>query len=895
MRSTIGILLFVVACAPAEQLRLPVPPDSAQALLLALDPPRCESGTCTFAYLYDGTEPDRALVLPAEDAVFYAAYFDDDLATLALPPGPLNVCLDRSSAIGCMVGLRRLPSPSTVYGAALEGRDLRDFNPQMMLPPSIAELQVPAIDRVECAAVGRCFDAPPVTGEEPHDLRCVPCRTPPNPLPPQAPPAIEPPAEVRFECPSTWTARELVRASVCDPPAQSAELNCPSDQFQFYGTQECVAPGDVCPSGNFADAVPPGAIYVLAGASGPGTGTENDPLGALQDALAIAPAGQAIALGPGVYTACAIDGVTLLGTCAARVVIDARACPQSRLILGGDVALAGATIEGTLELEAAAGADLRGLLIRGHGSAGILALEDCTLNASDLAITDCSQAISLFAGTSALQRVAITESGVGVGAFSGARAAIEDLRISRTSYPVLAREGANVTLDRADIRSRFETVLSAQRATLTLRDVSATAGPGIGLAPVLSADSGASVVIERAVFRGARGVAVSLLGGGGERVSTAFDHLVIAGVALEGARGHGIETSGGVDLRMERTLIEGAPIRGVSQSGTGSLIGAFDLVVLPGSEPGSEPIEKAITLDDTHGEIRGLYLTRTATAGLELGASTLYLTDATMLDHHNNAITLRRGSTFDVDRAYLEQTANAGVFAHDRSVTGLRDIEVKSARIAFAGTGTFHVYSAGVAAAGGVYRGENGTLNIQNARLVDAANDRAAIYALGGAVSLTRVVIEDADNGGLLGEELTDASIIDVSMKGSSFTPALVIDGLGVGTRVTITRSVFEGGAARIRLCSVTALIDELDVRGGGVGMELGAATVGLRNFRVTGANRGVVFFGPCSVGPNSFFAQNGIVSASEVALEVPESLELTDAFYQVIYDAPVPIQVIDE
>lgn len=887
-RTVIGALLAAAACAPAQELKLPDPPVNAKTLLLALDPPRCESGTCAFAQLYEGTAPDSSLVLPAGEAKFFAAYFEDDLATLALQPGPLEVCFDGSPHPECARGVRFLPAPEVVYGAAQRGTELDVFALETSLPPSIAELAVPEIDRIECIESGRCF-GPYEESTEPDQLRCVPCADPPTPVRPFAPSSVTPVEKPRFACPLDWVSRELEHATVCDPPEPVQELDCPSDQFQFYGAgaeASCVSPGDVCPSGNFPN-LPPGAIYVLAGATGQ-TGAINDPFGSLEEALLIAPAGQTIAVGPGFYTACAIDAVTIRGVCAARVVIDAQTCTQGHLRLSGAARLSNATIEGTIELEPASTVELEGLLVRGHTHAGIVALSDCSLLARDLAITDCSQAISLFAGSAQLQRVAITESTLGIGSFDSARTAIEELRVSHTTYPVLVRNGSELDLSRAELRSVSEEVIGVQGASLFAADLSASAGPGFGLAPILSADTGGTIIVDRAVFRGARGIAVSINGGG--EIIARFNDLVIAGVAREGVRGHGIETSGNVELRLERTLIEDAPVRGLSQSGTGSRLEATDLVILPGVEV----TETGISLGGAEASIHKLYLTGTGTAAVALHMSELDLTDATLIDHRNNSLLATADSTLDVRRTYAEAVANAGVRVDQSSRAIVRDFDAGDVRAAFAGEGSFDVAGARVVDSGCAYRGENGSLVMQDAQLIRSGLVRPVFLLIGGTLSLTRVALEDFSMGGVLAKGSATVTLTDVSAAGETFYPALEVSGPSLGTTTTIRRSIFSGGASTVRLCASTATMEELEVLGGSIGVELDASFVGLRNFRITGANRGLVFSGDC-VGPSSLIAQNGLVSASEVALEAPESLELGDAFYQVVYDAPVPIKIISE
>jgi hypothetical protein len=143
---------LAVACAPAVPLGLSQPPDGMHTLILALDPPGCESGFCDFAYVYRDGIIDEPLTLPAGEHRIYALYYPSKLEELMIEPGPLETCRQSCAS-------RRLPQPAMLKSAGIRGLTLDAFVDQTELPSSIAELELPAIDPFRCAAFAppRCF------------------------------------------------------------------------------------------------------------------------------------------------------------------------------------------------------------------------------------------------------------------------------------------------------------------------------------------------------------------------------------------------------------------------------------------------------------------------------------------------------------------------------------------------------------------------------------------------------------------------------------------------------------------------------------------------------------------------------------------------------------------
>ncbi|MFO0725723.1 MAG: hypothetical protein U1E65_18200 [Myxococcota bacterium] len=275
--------LLVLGCTQEHRLVL-TPPDGARAALVR-----------------DLSKPERplnALDLEVPGAMISDAGFGDrvevlylgrPLAELQLTPG--------SVPLG---GTRPLPA-CALLGAVTVDLGVQPATPTALGPPtSIPTL--PDFDALACLDGGRCVTA--ICGGQ-TDLGCSESchiEAPRPPAPPQPP-----------NCPSGWTQTSADPVD-CEPPERldfcdPDELNCnPTCGSGFTDAQRALA----------------GAVFVQAGALGPGHGTLAEPYPTLERALAQTSTGAVLALAAGSYPApVSLPGArVLVGACPERTVLE---------------------------------------------------------------------------------------------------------------------------------------------------------------------------------------------------------------------------------------------------------------------------------------------------------------------------------------------------------------------------------------------------------------------------------------------------------------------------------------------------------------------------------------------------------------------------------------------
>ncbi len=160
---------------------------------------------------------------------------------------------------------------------------------------------------------GAVVDDAEVADAPSRDVRPAPAM----PAPPQ-PPGFTP-------CPVGWRATMFDGLNACDPYPVTGREVCADDQEHFPGEPGCALIGTACPSGDWATDLPvgPRIIYVKRGASPSGAGTQAAPYTTLSGALAVAVAGDVVAIDKqsysGLYEPAA--GVTLWGACVGSSVL----------------------------------------------------------------------------------------------------------------------------------------------------------------------------------------------------------------------------------------------------------------------------------------------------------------------------------------------------------------------------------------------------------------------------------------------------------------------------------------------------------------------------------------------------------------------------------------------
>jgi hypothetical protein len=466
-------LLLFAACG-RKTIELPALGDAASVVLLQENRELVEA--------HDLSLPNRRVAADDEDMLTLLLY-REPLAALGLSEGAL-VHHDGE-------GGRALPDPDRAFAAEISGEWNETLADQSPLFRSFRLAPEPP---AQCVARGGCYPA--------EELDCVrPC---PAPAPPQAPRL--PPAPMLLPCPAGWAEVDLDGVAICEPrPGQPETASCAAGTHPFLGgacralTAPCAADGWPVP--------PPGRTVVWIRAGANGAGTRDDPVGTIDDAIAIAPPGAVLAVAAGRHVAdVSLSDRELLGACADSIV------------------------EG--EIDVAAGA-IRALTIEG------------TMRVS---------------GSLVLEEVATTGVSVDSGGFLDARGIVSSVRA----------DAARITIAGSVLDALVLTAASATVAdTLLLGETRAMGGrlvlQGSELR-ALTSSAGAEVFGEQVVIRGGTGTAILSEGhltirrafiraGEGNAISSSAGVVVADQILIEGGES-------GFSVERTNLLVTGSRIRG---------------------------------------------------------------------------------------------------------------------------------------------------------------------------------------------------------------------------------------------------------------------------------------------------------------------------------------------
>lgn len=298
MRRLLPLGSLLCACTPVQTETLPA--SEAKSMVLV------SKGQDGLTALFFAEPPFALPSAPTRTLIFG---FDRPLQALGLSPG--GIWLAAATA-------RRSPVPAPVSRFELDEAGLRQT------ATTTSGLELPELD-LSAVLRGGCLEAPDAVS-----TACGP--TSDFDSFQVAEPALPDLKDPDGRCPDGWaaTTEEVDRGPslgplsipYCAPPA---EERCGAHQMQAAADEHCRPIGSACPAGPFPEAVPPGAVYVLAGAAG-GDGSPARPYGSLNQALRTTPS--AIALGRGSYS----EDVVLAG--ALEVV---GACAEATEIVGNVV------------------------------------------------------------------------------------------------------------------------------------------------------------------------------------------------------------------------------------------------------------------------------------------------------------------------------------------------------------------------------------------------------------------------------------------------------------------------------------------------------------------------------------------------------------------------------
>jgi parallel beta helix pectate lyase-like protein len=491
MGARIGGWVAFVLAAPActRVVALPIDAGSARAILLAVE----SAGGAVEVRAY-GAAPAAVPVSLGPHDHLNALFYDATLDELQITRDPRGLVTPASKETP---GARPLPKADQVLEAELEG-DRRRWIEVAAARPAIERFLLPPLDPAVCANGGGCLDAG----------RCrEPCFGSPSEEPVPASPSMPVEARLPSLVPGGGCAQRR-RAITDDGVARCA--------LEDVATSTCGADlGPVCDDANdWAPDVraPNGRIlYVRAGAGG-GSGTRNDPFGAIAGAIASARAGDVVAIAKGAYDEDLTfrTGVGLWGACPKETVLTR---PQA--IAGGVVELRALAIRSTTSspslLVSSSSVTLAGVSLERSSSSGLYVSGGSHVAAAELsACRNHASGVIVTEGSTVVLRDALVHfnGDQGVWADRGARVSIEDSIVrsspdARSNAGVVAEHGSSVEIQRTSIEgsANFGVYLEGARAALTdvwIHDSGIrSARSGVGIKASAGRLDGARIAVDR--------------------------------------------------------------------------------------------------------------------------------------------------------------------------------------------------------------------------------------------------------------------------------------------------------------------------------------------------------------------------------------------------------------
>lgn len=406
-----------------------------------------------------------------------------------------------------------------------------------------------------------------------------------------APSPVAPAEPPRMVCPDGWAPLDLPSgARVCDP-FPGGRLDCGPTERQLPGQSACEPLGTSCPSGDFPDPPPAGAVvYVKAGAVG-GDGSRAAPFGTVAEGVAAAADGATVLIATGTYadeTLRLERPVSLRGVCL-DTVIGARSSVSAR---SPGVRIENLRFDGAARGPVAWSGDLtlRGVAVLDVGGAGIAAFMGSRVDAEDVSIRYATgdAGVTIADGSSLVaRRLEVREArGLLLGLAASTTAEIEDAWFGQTvDGPDLEEilrvsTGASLRVTRGVFESDQGQISVLSDSDVSLEDFVLRGPPASPVIdePPLFALGGTEVTIDRAWITGMH-VAGIIAGEPGTRL-IARD-LVVSDVrgSPVSSGGYGIIVTVGASGSLERAFVERAVRAGVLVTGAGSSLTATDLRV----------------------------------------------------------------------------------------------------------------------------------------------------------------------------------------------------------------------------------------------------------------------------------------------------------------------------
>lgn len=494
-------------------------------------------------------------------------------------------------------------------------------------------------------------------------------------------------------CPEGWAEAEVDGLPVCDP-SPGGLAPCPDGQARFVGTPACEPIGGACPSGDFAEGLPARAVHVRPGASGDGSAAA--PFGTIAEAIAVARAGDTVALSRGTFDeeVSVPAGVTLRGACAleTRVTLSSASSDTSVLTLDGaaasDLTVADSLANGVMALRGAV--SLERVRVESTNGIGVYVATGATLEARDLVVRgvtgESSIGVIVDGGSARLRRALVEATAAGVIAFEGGALEVIDLAVRDAADDSM---GVGLSsLDGAISGRRVEITGFATAAafinpggTLTVEELVAREADGSARAALIVYGE---VSLARAWLSASRGAGVLVDEGGRVEITDVVIDGVYPGPVV-GDVAQGVAVSWGT-ARVERVFVRDALTGAVSVIGGRARLEGRDLTLRDAREEGIVGIGLLL---ERGGEavLDGLAVERAVAVGVVLkGGSRAHLTNVSIRDTRADLFEQRWGHGIDMwdgelrlTRARVEDQREVAVLVQG-GVATLEDVEIVSTR-----------------------------------------------------------------------------------------------------------------------------------------------------------------------------------------------------------------------
>lgn len=369
---------------------------------------------------------------------------------------------------------------------------------------------------------------------------------------------VEPTDPPALSCPEGW--REIAAGvPTCDPWPESGFSACEGAEAHFPGTPGCARVGSACPAAGAPEGIPDGPrLHVREGSAGDGTPAR--PFGTVQEALAVAAAGDVVVVESGTYRGPFVipAGVTVWGACADGAVLTADDFDSfvGNVSVGGEGAVLGnLRIEGErIGVSVGAGSlELRGVVIEGTAAYGLRVHDGGAVTGSGVVI----------------RRTRADDFGSfghGIRIESPATAELERVVLDRTTESAALVEGDGAVLTLRDA------VVRGTRPKIT-RDGEAIFGHGV------RSENLARVVLERVVVEDNLEVGVFCVQDGRAELTDAVVRRTAEGAGF-GGFGEGLGATFGGVIALDRVLVEDNTSFGAyAHEGVGTEISGRDVVV----------------------------------------------------------------------------------------------------------------------------------------------------------------------------------------------------------------------------------------------------------------------------------------------------------------------------